>query len=428
MKVTALASRLQRRFDLFSSQTRATLVLWSGATLVGLVAVALAKASESAFHGFQLLAGRWPWWPFLALPVGGMLIRWLMTCIGQGAEGSGIPQALAALQLADTPRAARLLSARIALAKFVGIVMGVGSGFVLGREGPTVQIGAALMYACRRFVPDDAAFRRHLILAGGAAGIAAAFNTPLAGVVFAFEELANSIEQTTSGRTIGAVILAGIISLALLGNYTYFGRIHVPPFSFSIVLPMAMVAVGGGLIGGLFSWLCVHQTRWLPARVARWRQRHPYGFIAACGLLIALCGLALPIFGSGADETSRVIAGRGDLGAAYLPLKFVGLLATFLTGLPGGIFAPSLSLGAGLGSWVAPLFAPEVHIKIIALGMVAMLAGVTRAPITSAIIMIEMTDGHGMVISTLGAAMIAAGVARVFETRLYHDLAQKFLV
>jgi len=111
----------------------------------------------------------------------------------------------------------------------------------------------------------------------------------------------------------------------------------------------------------------------------------------------------------------------------YLPLKFTGLMATFLTGLPGGIFAPSLSLGAGLASWFAPLFSDDIHIKIIALGMVAMLAAVTRAPITSAIIMIEMTDGHAMVISTLGAAMIASGVARIFKTRLYHDLAIKFL-
>lgn len=110
----------------------------------------------------------------------------------------------------------------------------------------------------------------------------------------------------------------------------------------------------------------------------------------------------------------------------YLPLKFIGLIATFLTGLPGGIFAPSLAMGAGLGSWFAPLFASGLHIKIVALGMVAMLAAVTRAPITSSIIMIEMTDGHAMVISMLGAAMIASAVARIYRTHLYHDLANKY--
>jgi len=280
MNPRLLLPRLQRRLDRLPGQTRSTLVLWAGAALVGVVAVALARASEGVFHGFQALTRQWFWWPLLSLPLGGMLIRWVMQRIGQGAEGSGIPQALAALEQAQTPLAARLLSGRIALAKFVGIVMGVGSGFVLGREGPTVQIGAALMYACRRFVPDDVDFSRHLILAGGAAGIAAAFNTPLAGIVFAFEELAHSVEHSTSGRTIGAVILAGIISLALLGNYTYFGHIRVPSFNIAILLPMTLVAIGGGLIGGLFSWLCVHQARWLPTALSRWRQRHPYLFVA----------------------------------------------------------------------------------------------------------------------------------------------------
>jgi H+/Cl- antiporter ClcA len=423
-----LPFRIRIPLNRLSLHTQTTLVMWCGAAFLGLIAVMLAKASDLAFGGFRTLTHHWSWWPFIALPLGGMGIRWLMGRIGQGAEGSGIPQALAALNQVESARASTLLSARIALAKFLGIALGVGCGFVLGREGPTVQIGAALMYACRRFIPEDTPeLRRTLILAGGAAGIAAAFNTPLAGVVFAFEELASSVEHSTSTRTIGAVILAGMVSLALLGDYTYFGRIHVPGFTFFILLPMTLVAVSAGFIGGLFSWLCVHQQRWLPMRILLLRRQHPYGFVAACGLLVALCGLAAPIYGSGATETSQVIGNHAHLGWCYLPLKFCGLMATFLTGLPGGIFAPSLSLGAGLGSWFEPLFSDNTHIQIIALGMVAMLAAVTRAPITSAIIMIEMTDGHAMVISTLGAAMIAAGVARIFKTRLYHDLAKKFL-
>jgi H+/Cl- antiporter ClcA len=357
-----------------------------------------------------------------------MAIRWLMARFGQGAEGSGIPQALAACSLVDAERAGKLLSARIALAKFLGIVLGVGCGFVLGREGPTVQIGSGLMYACRRFLPlDNPEIRRTLIMAGGAAGIAAAFNTPLAGVVFAFEELSGTIDGSASNRTIGAVILAGMVSLGILGNYTYFGRIHVPEFSLSILLPMVVVAISAGLVGGLFSWLCVHQQKWLPASLLQMRQQHPYRFIAGCGLLIALCGVFAPVFGSGAGETSRVIAGQAHFDWFYLPLKFAGLLATFLTGLPGGIFAPSLSLGAGLSSWFVPWFSTGISIKITALGMVSMLAAVTRAPITAAVIMIEMTDGHVMVISMLGAAMIASGVARLFRTRFYHDLSRRFL-
>lgn len=429
MNSKRLIVQLRSHLDQLPGKTRMTLVLWGGAALVGLIAVALALLADWSFSLFLTMKAHWFWWPVLSLPLGGMGIRWLMTRFGQGSEGSGIPQALAALEdCRSSDGANRLLSFRIVVAKFVGIVLGLGSGFVLGREGPTVQIGAATLYACRHFVPGQhESFRRHLIIAGGAAGIAAAFNTPLAGIVFAFEELSRSVDHNTSGRTIGAVILAGIISLAIMGNYTYFGRIHVPGFSYLVLAPMLLVAVCAGIIGGLFSWMCVHQTRWLPASVLQLRRERPYIFIAACGLLIALCGMVLPIYGSGAHETSELISGHASMGFLYLPLKFASLIATFVTGLPGGIFAPSLAMGAGLGNSLAPLFVPDMHIKIIALGMVAMLAAVTRAPITSSIIMIEMTDGHAMVISILGAAMIAAAVAGIFRTHLYQDLAKKFI-
>jgi len=424
-----VVQRLLIRIKHLPSRSRTTLALWLGAALVGLVAFLLATAAEWAFAGFSALQAKWWWWPLLSLPLGGMGIHWLMQHIGAGAQGSGIPQVQAALQLNDHPQQIeRILSPRIAVAKFIAIVLGLGSGFVLGREGPTVQIGASIMFACRKLLPiDDPIFRRQLILAGGAAGIAAAFNTPLAGIVFAFEELARSVEEKTSGKLLGAVILAGLVSLALQGNYIYFGKIHVPPFSYSILIPLVLIAVAAGLIGGAFSWLCVNVSTWMPLKIKLFKQYHPYYFIASIGLLIAVCGLVAPIYGSGAEITSEAIAGHAELAWYFLPLKFIGQLGTFLTGLPGGIFAPSLSLGAGIGSWFVPLFDPELKIKLIAIGMVAALAAITRAPLTSAIILMEMTDGHDMVISIMAAAMISASVARIFKTNLYHDLAEQVL-
>ncbi|MFT3849724.1 MAG: chloride channel protein [Propionivibrio sp.] len=408
---------------------RGTLLLWLGAGLVGLVAVLLAKAAEWASGSFLALQRQCWWAPLFVVPLGGVLVRWLMSRIGKGAEGSGIPQAKACLSLADEPRlAARLLSPRVAVAKFLGIVGGLASGFVLGREGPTVQIGASIMYSLRRFaVVDDAQLRRQLILAGGAAGIAAAFNTPLAGIVFAFEELARSVEEKTSGKLLGAVILAGVVSLALQGDYVYFGRIKVPGFEYSILLPVLLIGVACGLAGGAFAWLCVHADRWLPQRVRAVQRRFPYYFVAGCGLLIALCGLVAPIHGSGAEMTSAAINDARALPWYFMPLKLVGMIATFLTGLPGGIFAPSLALGAGVGSWFAPLFAASLTVKLMAIGMAAMLAAVTRAPLTSAIILIEMTDGHAMVISILATCLVASSVARFFRTHLYHELAERAL-
>lgn len=420
-----LLARLQH----ISVSSRQTILLWLGAACVGLVAVLLAKAAEWSFRLFTNLQQQWLWAPLIVVPIGGVAARWVMHKMGEGAQGSGIPQTKAALEVTESVRLTeKLLSIRIAVAKFLGIVIGLGSGFVLGREGPTVQIGASIMYALHQFSPKDSAqFRRQLILAGGAAGIAAAFNTPLAGIVFAFEELARSVEEKTSGKLLGAVIIAGVVSLAMLGDYVYFGQIHVPNFSYDIILPVIVVSTLCGLVGGSFAWVCIHSQRWLPQPVQIWRGQHPYYFVALCGLLIGILGLLAPIHGSGAEITSEAINHAQTLPWYFTPLKWAGMILTFLTGLPGGVFAPSLSLGAGVGSWFAVVFSDTSTVKLMAIGMVALLAAVTRAPLTAAVIMMEMTNGHDMVISSLAAAMIASYVSRLFRVNLYHELAESSL-
>ena len=147
-----------------------------------------------------------------------------------------------------------MLSLRIAFGKILVTLVALASGASIGREGPTVQVGASIMHALRRYARFPALdIDRGLVLAGGAAGIAAAFNTPLAGVVFAIEELSRSFEERTSGVILTAVIVAGVTALALVGNYTYFGRTSV-----ALTVPQMWVAVPvcgilGGLLGGLFS-------------------------------------------------------------------------------------------------------------------------------------------------------------------------------
>src|SRR5262249_25093755 len=138
-----------------------------------------------------------------------------------GSGGSGIPQAIAARHLRNPDGRARLLSLRLAAGKILLTLLGLASGASIGREGPTVQVGAAIMLAAGRIGRMPA--ERGLILAGAAAGVAAAFNTPLAGIVFAIEEMGRAFEQRNAGLVLIAVILAGIASLGLVGNYSYFG-------------------------------------------------------------------------------------------------------------------------------------------------------------------------------------------------------------
>lgn len=410
-------------------EARRSLLLWVAPVGIGCAAALLAFAANAAFGLFTSFAEH-RWWPFVALPLGGAALTWFMRRVGPGAEGSGIQQVIAALRVADEPgRMGRLVAVRLALAKFAAIVGGLGSGFVLGLEGPTVQIGASLFYSFRRFLAVDGVVqRRQLLLAGGAAGIAAAFNAPMAGLIFAFEELSFSAKGHTSGKLVLAVILAGVVAEPVFGYQSYFGRVTLTAAMPLAHIPLLLaLAFLGGLVGGGFSWLTIHTARWMPASLLRLQVARPYCFVALCGLCIALAGLAAPIHGSGAELVKEVLAGKASLDWQYMPLKLAGLLLTFLTGLPGGIFSPSLSVGAGLGSWFLPLVSQPWHNVFIAAGMAAVLAGVTRAPLTTAFILIEMTDGHSMVLEALLAALLAAWTARFFRVRFYHDLAERIL-
>lgn len=404
------------------------LLVWVAPLLIGCAAVLLAFCADAAFAAFQSLHNRWWWWPFLSLPLGGVGITYFMRRIGRGAEGSGIPQAKAALLLTHRPeRLKGLVSIRLAVVKFLSIVAGMFSGFVLGLEGPTVQIGSSIFYSFRRFLAKDSMLaRRQLITAGGAAGIAAAFNAPLAGVIFAFEELMPTTRGNTPIKLVIAVILAGMVAEPVFGYQSYFGRVALQSGMPVHLLPQLLgLAVCGGLVGGAFAWAAIRGMGKLPFPL--FSLRHPYLFVALCGLLIALAGLAAPIYGSGAQFTKAILAGETSPAWQYFPLKLLGLLLTFFTGLPGGVFSPSLSIGAGLGF----LFTPHVdalwQIQFTALGMVAVLAAVTRAPLTSAFIMIEMTSGQGMVLPAAAVALVASWTAGRFKVNFYRELAGRML-
>ena len=187
-------------------------------------------------------------------PLGLALVAWLTQRVFPGTQGSGIPQTIAALSISNIDARNRLLSIRIATGKLFLTLAALASGASIGREGPTVQIGASIMHSLRRFTRFSVAdIDRGLILAGGAAGIAAAFNTPLAGVVFAIEELSRSFEERTSGTIYTAVIVAGVTSVALVGNYTYFGSTQASLTDSRMWLVVPVCGFLGGIAGGVFS-------------------------------------------------------------------------------------------------------------------------------------------------------------------------------
>ncbi|CAB3762343.1 chloride channel protein [Paraburkholderia humisilvae] len=413
--------RLWRQFGIF----------WLGAIAVGLAAVYYARLIDWGYHTFIEQQRERPWLPLLVTPALAAAASWLTRRFFRGAEGSGIPQVIATLHTRPGETGARLLTFRILFGKILVSFIGILGGFTIGREGPTVQVGAALMFNLRRLYPRSTALiERQLVLAGAAAGLSAAFNTPLAGIVFAIEELTRSFEARASGVLITAIIIAGVIALGLNGNYTYFGTINVgTQFPDSLALAVLLTAVVTGIAGGVFGWLLLNTSRWLPAPLCKLSAERPVAFAALCGLVIAVVGLISggTTFGSGYSEARGLLDGHEQLSMFYPLLKMVSMVGSYLPGIPGGIFAPSLSIGAGFGNVLHTVFNSMQLQMLIALAMVGYMAAVTQSPITAFVIVVEMINGHALVIALMATALVSSRVSAFFTPPLYESLARRYM-
>ena len=403
-------------------------LFWLCGIAVGLAAVVFALASDKAAHFFAQMAQLYPWLPFLVTPLAAMGLLWVTRTYFEGAQGSGIPQVIAEMKHPAGVVWRPLVSLRIAVGKILIGVAAVGSGFSFGREGPTVQVGASLMAAIGRFLPTALRIQRqHLLVAGGAAGIAAAFNAPLAGIVFAIEELSRSVESRMSGVVITSIVLAGVVAQYFLGSENYFGRVVVFGESAELAYTIAVCALVTGISGGVFSRLLLTSAIGWKGRMADFRRQHPYLFAAFCGILLAGIGYAGGgvTWGSGFAETRALLTGAAEIPWYYGPARFIATVVSYLSGLPGGIFAPSLAIGAGIGQDLIPLLADQAFsTTIVVLCMVGFLAAATQAPITAFIIVMEMVDGYALVMALMATALLASAVSRLLSRPLYSTLAE----
>ncbi len=395
--------------------------------MVGAAAVVLAALADQAQLAFNLLLAKSRYASLLVTPLGFALSVFLTIRFFPNAQGSGIPQAIAARHLTDTTARTPLVSIRIAIGKIVLTLLGLLCGASVGREGPTVQVGASIMFGLGRLSP-----RRQpgLILAGAAAGVAAAFNTPLAGIVFGIEEMSRTFETRTSSLIIGTVIAAGLTSLALMGNYTYFGTTPIALRNGIDWLAIPLCGVFGGAMGGLFSRIVITMARSAGHPKVGALTRHPLLFALLCGLAVAICGVVSGdmIYGTGYAQVKSALETGTPLPESFGVLKFLATIFAAISGIPGGIFSPSLAVGAGLGANVATLFHDAPLAPIMLLGMVSYFAGVVQAPITAFVIVTEMTDNHAMVVPVMAASLIAYGTSRLIcEEGIYHALAKGFV-
>lgn len=410
------------------------------ACTTAIVAIAYAKVTEwvtslmiivSQSHQLMFLIAA-PFWFILAWA----LVRFL----DPRAAGSGIPQVLIAVETASSaeilaiPNRTKIwLSLRLIIVKILSSLAAILGGGAVGREGPTIQISAAIFEmfegVFKKYVSGRKS-REALIIAGGGAGLAAAFNTPLGGVVFAIEELASQHFKTFKGDLILTVVTAGYVTQAILGPYLFIGHPAIGTVTVRDTMIGLGASVGIGMIGAYFGKKLFTVTA--AAKKLGMRGR----ILLAGGVGLAMSG-ACVMLGSDASGGGSLLIRKLLFGSAtevaqvgwLLAIwRVAGVLLTYVSGCAGGIFAPSLAAGAALGAMAAHLFSFDNHSLIIVLGMIGFLTGVTRSPFTSFILVFEMTDRQGAVIPMMAAALLANVFSRMIDHESFYEKTKEVLL
>lgn len=426
-------------FDLiFSNGVRINVLraapFWIASLLVGLVAVVYTRLFAYTETLLQKILHWHSWMIFLMAPVC-FLIAWLLVQLfARHAGGSGIPQVMAAIELA-TPKhdgkVKKFLSLRIIIVKIISSLMMVLGGGAIGREGPTIQIAGALFRIVNKIIPSSwpKLSRQHFILTGAAAGLAAAFNTPLGGVIFAIEELARTHIRFFRTALFSAVIIAGLTAQGLLGPYLYLGYPDVAGLKISIFWGVAATAILSGVLGSLMGKVILRLIAWKRS----FSNLKAMLYVIGAGFLIALIAYFFnsQVLGSGKELMSRVLF-TDNKAASWdtALLRIIGPIISFNTGAAGGIFAPSLGAGASLGAFISDMFhmqGADANILVLS-GMVGFLTGVTRTPFTSAILVLEMTDRHNVIFHLMIAALISSLTAMLIDKHsLYEQLKKRYI-
>lgn len=408
------------------------LPFWVASLMVGIIAVIYSGMFSFAERQLESIFAWNKWSVLVVTPVCFVMAWWMVQRLAPGARGSGIPQVMAALEL-SAPRhehaVGGLLSMRVIVAKIFSSLLMVFGGGAVGREGPTIQVAASLFYMVNKIIPSNwpRMAQQSYVLTGAAAGLAAAFNTPLGGMVFAMEELARIHIRFFRTALFVAVIIAGLTAQGLLGPYLYLGYPDVGHLNYSIFLGVAVTALLAGAGGTVMSIMIL--------KVMRWRKK--VKGVARTIILLTITGLVVAavaiffdpeIMGSGKHlMTSRLFTNDKATSWHTTMLRIIGPVIAFCTGGAGGIFAPSLAAGAGIGAWIADVFhvaGANANIMILS-GMVGFLTGVTRTPFTCAILVLEMTDRHSVIFHLMLAAMFSYLAALLIDKHSLYDYLKK---
>jgi CIC family chloride channel protein len=422
-----LDARQQRRWIF----PRAALV----GLLAGLVALAfrILLVSADTFrnnlinwtHQFPI----WGWIVPILLSAGGAILAVLLTKkFAPETAGSGIPHLESVLL-----RFRELRWKRVLPVKFVGGIIAIGSGLTLGREGPTVQMGGSIGAAVAKLLKTTEREKSTLISAGAGAGLAAAFNAPLSGLIFVLEEVRRDFQPIVFGATFVAAVIADIIARIGTGQFPVFTVPNYSLLSLSTLPIFALLGIIAGIFGVLFNKGLLKSLDLFSVVPKKYK----FHAIALAGGVIGLTGWFLPqSIGSGHTLAESVL--KGDIALPmillFFAIRFLFTITSYGTGAPGGIFAPLLVLGSLIGLAVgqgAHLLIPSVVPTpgvFAVVGMAAMFTAIVRAPLTGIMLIIEMTGSYSQMLPLLVSSFAAYAVAEymkdlpIYESLMRRDL------
>ncbi len=385
----------------------AVLLKW-GAAWVGTQRIAI--ATHSATPGLALA---------LVGVVGCWLAGWLVQQFSPDAGGSGIPQVKAKLAFGPI-----VLDWKSVWVKLLATMLTLGSGLTLGRQGPTVHVGASIAAQLSRWIPTSPAYRRQTIAAGAAAGLAAGFNAPIAGVLFAMEELLHDVSGLTLGPALLASFVGAVVARSLGGE--------ILPVNLNLsraATEFAVTEIPAYLVLGLLAgWLGANFSRGVVASLGLYRRLN-WGLPGRMAIAGGITGLVMALLPQDFWNYSwlreeLVLGGRSWQGAAIaFSAHFLLTLVAFGSGAPGGLFGPSLILGASLGSVVGVLMGAESVTTYALTGMGAFFAAVSRVPITAIAIVFEMAADFNLVLPlTIGSTVAYLVADRLDPGSLYDRL------
>ncbi len=382
--------------------------------------------SEFSQHTFKTLIVTHPVLGFIITPLTFLAIIYFAKYYCHFVQGSGIPQLIAATDSRNKPIRGKLLSFRVALGKIAFIFLAMLGGAPIGIEGPSIHIGGSIFYGFNHFIKLNRKFLIHALIAiGGSAGLIVAFNAPIAGFLFAYEEIGRNLKRQA---LILIAITAGFVYLLETfyhGNIPYLADLSAHSFDLMLIWQLLPLILISAILGGLFT----KATLYLIKKLTTHSKAKIIISALFLGFIVAIFNYASQgqIAGSGHTEVLKMLDNE-TLGWDFIAMKYLATLTSFVSTIPGGIFMPSISIGAGLGAQVAHFYTQIDTQTIMMMTMISYLSAVIRAPLTATFIILEMTLSLHLLIPGLIVAFIANAISKQIQQQaVYEALADHYL-